>query len=803
MMLHRDSYCLKPRTIRMAFLLILAFQAAGVFAQSTTQSIRGIVLDKESHQPLIGASVFIEKTIPMLGTSTDVDGNFLIEDVPVGRHTIVVSYLGYEPLVLAHVQVVSGKELVLDIELIESTVKLDEVVVNAHDDRSAAFNEMALVSARGFSVEETGRYAASFFDPARMAKNYAGVSVAGGSSDLFNEIIVRGNSPRGVLWRLEGIEIPNPNHFGELGNTGGGISMLSSSTLSYSEFYTGAFPAEFGNASSGVFDLNLRKGNSEHREYALMVGFLGLEAAAEGPFSKNSDASYLVNFRYSTLAMLEQIGLSPVSDALPKYGDVSFNFYLPTKKFGQFNLFGLGGANSATNDPPADSTLWETESDEEGFDDRQKTGTIGLVHKLLFNDNSYLKTVVAASVEQYDGHGYELDPENDYAYIPYYRDNFNTKTYRITSSYNKKVSARSSYKLGLIASYSKFDYYTQNRDEDLEELVTYLSNKGDAAQYNVYGQWKYRLNDDWTVTGGLHLNYFGLNSTYSIEPRAAVEWDVSDRHSISGAIGLHSKPEHPSFYYSGAEDNPEELPNFDLEYTKSMHAVLGYRWQITHDLKMRIEAYYQHLYDVPVLADSSEYGSMINANEVWDYVFAGPGVNGGLGRNMGVDITIEKNYSRNFYLLFTGSVFDSKYRTLAGEWFDTRYASKYQVNLLGGKEWKMGRSDDNILGLNLKLVFNGGERTTPINLEQSMLDGETVRYDNKMFSESIGAYHRIDFSFSYKINKPKATHTVSLDIQNATNHMNPFYNYYDEKTMQVEYGYHTGLFPVLNYRIEF
>ena len=174
-------------------------------------------------------------------------GEFKLSKVPVGRTTLAVSYLGYESLTLREIMVTSGKELVLNLEMTESTKNMNEVVITAAHDKTQAFNEMATVSARSFTVEETGRYAASYFDPARMAQTFAGVSVGGSTSDLFNEIVVRGNSPKGILWRLEGVEIPNPNHFGGLGSSGGAISMLSSSTLANSDFYTGAFPTEFGN----------------------------------------------------------------------------------------------------------------------------------------------------------------------------------------------------------------------------------------------------------------------------------------------------------------------------------------------------------------------------------------------------------------------------------------------------------------------------------------------------------------------------------------------------------------------------
>lgn len=142
---------------------------------------------------------------------------------------------------------------------------------------------MATVSARSFTVEETSRYAGSLNDPSRMAANYAGVS---STSDARNDIIIRGNSPLGVLWRLNGMEIPNPNHFGSLGTTGGPVSILNNNLLDKSDFLTGAFPAEYGNALAGVFDLQMRSGNNEKTEFLGQVGFNGFELGAEGPIGK-------------------------------------------------------------------------------------------------------------------------------------------------------------------------------------------------------------------------------------------------------------------------------------------------------------------------------------------------------------------------------------------------------------------------------------------------------------------------------------------------------------------------------------
>ncbi len=427
-------------------LLLITFSAN---AQTVlTQTIKGTVLDKDSEMPLIGANVMITSTAEMMGTSTDIDGNFRIENVPIGRHSIQISYLGYEESNLQSVLLTSGKELSLNIELQEALNQMTEVVVTAQHDKTKPINELATVSARSFSVEETARYAGSLFDPARMAQNYAGVTVGGGSSDLFNEIIVRGNSPKGVMWRLEGIEIPNPNHFGGMGNSGGGISMLSSTTLSNSDFYTGAFPAEFGNATSGVFDLNMRKGNNEKREYSFMIGALGVEAGLEGPFGKNYKGSYLLNYRYSTLGLLNAIGLNPAGDVLPAYEDLSFKVNLPTNGYGTFAIFGLAGKNIASQTAEADSTKWEDEDGKWSFEERQKVGTIGVSHKMILTPTSYLRTVVAASSDAYESEESYFDVENDYNEVLDEVSIFDNKILRATTTYTNKINSKNTFQMG-------------------------------------------------------------------------------------------------------------------------------------------------------------------------------------------------------------------------------------------------------------------------------------------------------------------------------------------------------------------
>ena len=774
-------------------------------AQELTQNIRGTILDSDSKMPLIGANIMVQDIDPVMGASTDIDGYFKMENVPVGRHTLVVTYLGYEPTVMNSILLTTGKELVLNIELTESTEKLEEVVVTAKLDKNKPLNEMALVSARSFSVEETSRYASSYFDPARMAQNYAGVNLGGGDDDLFNEIIVRGNSPRGIMWRLEGIEIPNPNHFGALGNSGGAISMLSSSTLSNSDFYTGAFPAEFGNATSGVFDLHMRNGNNEKREYAFMLGALGIEAAMEGPFSKNSRASYLFNYRYSTLAMLESLGVSPVEDILPKYQDLSFKINVPTKKAGVFSLFGLGGDNTASFVPEADSTKWESSGDRFGFVENQKMGVVGLSHKMILSESSYLKTVASASHELFQSDEYELLSNEDYRRKVENESTFKSTTFRVSTTYTNKLNAKNTIRLGAIASNTDFNYELKEFIDRDNAFRVYLDNDGTTQLYQAFAQWKHRVTKDWTFNAGMHLTRFALSGENVIEPRLSTSYKLNSKQSISAAIGLHSKPEPIAFYFleSSLPDGTRTSPNLDLGMSKSFHSVLGYDHQLSDNLRLKAEVYYQQLYNVPVTQAPNEYGSIINANDIWDIIGAQDAVNEGEGRNYGIDLTFEKFFSNQYYFLVTGSLFQSKYTPIDGIEYSTKFNSNFQTNLLAGKEWKIGKNKNDIIAVNGKFILAGGNRYTPVDIEKSREQQRTIRDFSQIYGERLSNYLRFDLGVSYKIIKKRMTHSIMVDIQNVTNNQNPGGSYYDRELEKVQEYYLTGFFPVFNYRIEF
>ncbi|MBW1297427.1 TonB-dependent receptor, partial [Aquimarina litoralis] len=266
------------------------------FLSAQTGTIKGLVVDKQSETPLIGATVELLNTSETKGVITDLDGYFTLENVPLGRQIIRVSYIGFESITLPNIVVTSGKDAVVNVSLTEAFDSLDEVIITSDTNKSRAINKLTSVSARQFSLEEVTRFSGGRSDVGRLAANFAGVSAP---DDSRNDVVIRGNSPTGLLWRLEGVPIPSPNHYSTLGTTGGPVSALNPNLLKNSDFITSAFPSEYGNAIGGVFDLGFRKGNKDDYEYTGQVGiFTGIEAMAEGPLGKNN-GSFLVAGRYS------------------------------------------------------------------------------------------------------------------------------------------------------------------------------------------------------------------------------------------------------------------------------------------------------------------------------------------------------------------------------------------------------------------------------------------------------------------------------------------------------------------------
>ena len=802
-------FCI-PARIHLILMVAGGLYSVFSFSQNLTQTIRGKIVDKEVKSELPGVAIILLKDSSGISAAvSDANGNFRMQNVPVGRYSLKASFLGYQPFIIPDVVVSSAREVILNIEMEESAVKVAEVVVTAAK-KGEARNEMAAVSARTFSVEETNRYAGSRTDPARMASNFAGVQ---GTDDSDNEIVVRGNSSLGLLWRLEGGNIPNPNHFAVAGTTSGAVNIINSKVLDNSDFYTGAFPAEYGNGVAGVFDLRMRNGNNEKHEFTGQFGFLGTELAAEGPINKGRGSSYLLTYRYSTLKMFEALHIRIGTSAIPNYQDAAFKFNFPGKNGSNFSVFGIGGKSGI-----AILVSKFTKPTEEIYGEKNKDqyfgsamGVVGATYTKSLNDKTFIKCVVAHSGDESHAHhlfvyrnsNFTLDSlveKMGYKYI-IEKTSFNFFI-------NRKFSSKTSMKAGFFADQYHFAFLDSNRNMTTYKFEKRNDFRGISALLQPYVQFRLKANDKLIFTTGLHVQYLTLNGSSSIEPRAGMSWKFKPKQSLSAGIGMHSQMQ-PAYIYFNRKfyaNGRYFYPNRNIGFTRSIHYVIAYDVAVSDNMHIKMETYYQHLYEVPVDTFSSSF-SLLNQGASYGRFFPGMLVNKGTGKNYGVELTIEKFFSKSFFFMITASLFDSRYKGSDGVERNTDFNERFATNLLGAKEFKIGTKKNSTLSTGTKITWAGGRRYSPADIAASNALGELVEVDSLRNSKNFHNYFRWDINVGLKINRKKVMHEIGLDLINILNTKNILAISYvpNPKNPQNVIGtdYQLGFLPLFYYKIDF
>ncbi|SMO93890.1 TonB-dependent receptor [Gracilimonas mengyeensis] len=763
--------------------IVCLFSTVFVNAQVPTQTIRGQVTDAASGSPLAGVSILLLESDPVKGTSTDANGRFSLHQVPVGRQTLRFSFVGYETHVAADIMVGSAREVVLNITMTESVTEMEEVVVNPGRIKNQPINAMAVSSARQLSMEEASRYAGGFDDPARLAASFAGV--AGNLDD--NALVIRGNAPKGMLWQMEGVEIPTPSHFANITVLGGGgITALSSQLVADSDFYTGAFPAEYGNALSGVFDLNLRNGNNRQYEHTVEAGIIGIDVASEGPIA--GDASYLFNYRLSTFSLIAP--LLPDGADLIRYQNLSYKINVPTRKAGTFSLWGIG-ANDYSGGPPEDNPEdWTYHYDREDVDSPTAFGAAGFKHRLLLGKRAYLSTSLVGSGS---GFNWNLDRYTEDGSTLYPREYIRSRAWKITakSVLNTKVSGSHTNRSGALVNRLSYRQESRYSDDPSEPMRLILDETGHSYLYQAFTQSRFDFGK-FLITGGFHLQHFELTNATSLEPRLAVQFKPN-KNSFSLAYGRHSQVEPLSIYFA----HPD---NRSLTLTKADHFVAGYSRSISENLFMNLEFYYQWLSHVPVIPDSSF--SALNMEEDW--FLEERMENDGVGENYGVDFTLERNLSNGWYGLFAGSLFESRYKGGDQVWRNTRFDRGYLVTLLGGKEWEF-RDPDRVryFSINARLNMMGGKRISPVDRMRTFEEREVFYDEYRAYANQEPDVVFGDITLEYRKNKKNIATVWALQVINVSGYQQ-FYGYvYNLKKERIEDDREAVVVPNLSYRIEF
>ncbi|MEL6675319.1 MAG: TonB-dependent receptor [Bacteroidota bacterium] len=791
-----SSRWLSASYIYLSLIFTLGLGLPQLPAQDLFQIVRGQIVDQTNQAPLSGALISLENTQDSPTAKSGSDGKFTLENVPVGRQNLLVKLAGYETYLLNALDVHSGKEIVLTISLAPRLYEGEEIVIDSRQAR-----DVKNISTRTFTVEESQRFAATYYDPARLVASFPGVASV---NDEANNIVVRGNSPNGLLWRLEGVDIVNPNHLTNAGTfsdrltqNGGGTIILSAQMLGNSRFTSGAFGSLYGNALSGVFDMSLRSGNNEQFEFILQPSLIGLDLAAEGPLGQKGGASFLLNYRYSTVGFFGAVGI-PLTPEDIRFQDLSFKLNFPTKKLGTFSVWGIGGLSSNNFQAPRVDSLISEQRDRFDINFYSNMGAVGANHSLLLGNKTHWKTSLAWSGIDSERTGDLLDENFEVNRVEedFQKQRKLSLHSRIQHFFNTKFSLQS----GLI--FNQINYELQanrfpNRQSALASAV------GNSYLLQPYVSGKFSPNRFLTLDVGAHLMYFGLNQQRSLEPRASLRLQPSPRHSLALAYGLHSQLQLWATYFSvGVLPNDQTYyPNENLGFTRAHHWVFNYTYAHDQFLKFKVEPYYQALFGVPVEADRSSAFSALNLLE--GYVTS-PLNNEGTGTNYGVELSAEKTLNQGYYFLLSSSLFESKYRGSDGILRDTRYNSNILVNTSAGREFERisKKKEHKIFGINFHLVYQGGFRSTPIDLAASQLASETIFIEDQAFSERLPAFFRTDLRFTFTRNRAKYTRVFSVDILNLTNRRNVAFQRFDWVSGEIVDKQSLGLFPLLSYRIE-
>ena len=810
-------------------LLFIFFLAPLLLLAQPSQVVKGKVVDRVTGIGIPGAIVQVRDAPMALPSMTDPQGSFRIMGVPVGRQSFYISYPGYKAAELRDIIVTSGKEVVLNIEMEESALEVEEVQVRAVSD-SDVVNTMQAVNMKSFSIEETERYPGSRQDPARMAQNFAGVQ---GTNDSRNDIVVRGNSPAGLLWRLEEVDIPNPNHFAIAGSAGGPQSIINNKYLSNSEFYTGAFPAQYANALGGVFDLKMRNGNNEKHERTFQLGVLGTELSLEGPISKASGSSYLATYRYSTLAIFGGMGYKLGTDAIPKYQDAGLRLSFPTKKAGTFSLSGIAGTSdiniilSDVHERPRE--LYGDQNRDQMFGSRMAVGILS--HVIQPGKKTLMKTSLAWSGQLISSEHLLILRNKDFipndTLPPLLGYKFGENKSTLSWFMRTKVNGTNSFRVGFLVNSINVSYTDSIKFSSLYDTLAatviskpFKQRMDTRAQFYLvqpYVSYVHKFTDRFSVTLGIVSQYLTLNNRAAAEPRLNIRYQVG-RHVFSVAAGQHSQMQSTYLYFTAPDslvsdgvpvaNTSKVQSNRSLDFSRSRHYVLGHDYFAGRHLRFRTELYYQDLFGIAVYEVPSGV-SAINRGATFTRFFpVYTMVNEGTGTNYGVEITAEKTFHRNYFVLFSGSLFDSRYTASNGRTYNTDFNGNYVMNLLCGWEHPVGKLKRHVLGLGSKITYAGGKRYSPVNRAASDAIMEIVPDEAAINTLRFPDYNRVDLRASFKINGRRAATEIALDLINVFNVKNVLALSYapdpsDLKADPWVRNYQLGLLPLVYVKVDF
>lgn len=786
------------RNIRwLLWLMTAVFLSNGTLnAQTLTQTIYGKVENALTSEPLPGANVMIRYSDPAIGTTTDTEGKYELNNVPVGRYTLLISFVGFESKTLEAVELISAKRLKLNIALYPVAKQLGAVEIKSTE---IFYAEAPMLNIEEINSEKIMRFAATQNDPARVSTSFAGVATV---NDQANHVSVHGLSPNANAWYLEGVPIANPNHLSNAGttsdrpaSTGGGVNVIPAQVLSSSGFYKNFFPAQFGNALGGIYDMRFRKGNTEQNTYNAQAGLIGLELSADGPLSESKDHAFLAHYRYSTVGLLGALGVDFGNESI-NYQDLSFNLVFESTGNTELKIFGTAGNSSNKLDFLDEGEDIETEKDLQKVDYTSQLGALGFSYRQLFNSFQYSLTILGSGFSQERTGTIKINPDS---ILRKDKDQWDQAQLATKLEFVHNLKNRTRIHYGIVSTFRDFSLDYGSSTPQGISLPKKIFGSDQDITYQPFAQVDLNFYQTKLIAGAKAL-YNDLSDAFVVDPVLQLVYTPNKKSTIGLSAQGNSQLQLLTVLYAIPDFNTLSIPNFGLTPTRSWDLALNFLQQLNSSWIFKSQFYYQYLYDVPQAVNSGTVFSVLNNYEE----FVSDSLNNsGSGNNYGVDLSIEKTFAEQYYLLANTSLFRSTFEDINGKTYSTAFDAKYLINLSAGYEKARTSNPNSFINFNLRVLLRGGYPYTPIDTAASVIANETVYFRDQTNDKVLPAYFRSDAGIRFKKNKEKVTRTWLIDIQNIANTQNIAYKYFDIAKREVKNKYHLGIVPILTYRLDF
>jgi len=744
-------------------------------AQENRTTVTGDVIEDETGQPVEFANVVLSKNGDHAIATTDSTGIFHFQEVPYGIYRLTISYVGFRTVSIQELAVEHQQLPPIQIRLEPSSLKLDEVVVQAV--------QPLRVSARlsgGYTLtpEEVRRFPATFYDPARLATVYPGVV---NINDQANNLAIRGNSPNQMNFYIHGAEIVNSNHLANAGTStdrttmsGGSVNMFSAQLLENTEIYTGVLPTNLLQATSGAMNYHLKRGSRTGFHFTGQVGLNGIDVAAEGPIGNRW--SYIANYRYSTVGLLSQLGVD-FSDETILYQDLSIQVSFYQNEKVKWSFFAMGGDNSNSFEAKVDSAREEFK-DAFDIDFKSQIGIAGANVEVHLSDQLRWHTTLAASTR------WDQRSQTSSTQFPDAEDYLELTKYAFHTQLSQQTTGAWGFLYGLNT--TLWQGGMEYQDFGLSEKRFGENVRGVLLRPYAETHWRHRM---WRIDGGLAVSYNGLNNQAYFQPRLSLMRHLPHRQKLAVSSGLHHKLQPYQILFSS--DSHAELPML-----QSWKTTLTYEKDFQMS-QIRATVYYENISDV----GAGDNGfSALNILEEYPPISIG---SDGKGQNKGIELAYQRFLNQGLFLLISGTLFDARYRNPDMEaWTNSHFNNQCMFNTTIGKEFEFSTGEkQKVLGMNFQLVYSGGFWETPIDLTASRAAGRTIRNSTDLFSQQLPAVLKTYFRIYYKINHSKRYSLIGLDLSNVINRQNVSYSYYDPLLDEIVMKHQLGLIPMLSYVI--